>query len=75
MKPSYAGSMFVETSGGVVEVGMIETKKGILPGGVRDAVTFKTPAVLPTPEQVREAMSLAMWCQKNECVFEGIVSK
>lgn len=74
-KNSYVGSMFVETSGGVVEVGMVETDRGVLPGGVRDAVTRGKPSVLPTPEQVREAMQLALWSQENSCVFEGVVSK
>ena len=75
MKPTYAGSMFIETSGGVVEIGMIETKNGVVPGGARDAVTFRPPSVLPTMQQVQEAMRLALWCQGNECVFEGITSK
>jgi hypothetical protein len=74
-KPTYVGSMFVETSDGVVEIGMMETPKGVMPGMVRDARTLRKPKTLPSIEQVREAMAIAMWCQENECVFEGITSK
>jgi hypothetical protein len=74
-KPVYVGSMFIETDGGVVEIGMVEwPKRGVLPGGVRDAVTHRRPSVLPSSDQVREALDLAKWCMENECVFEGRVS-
>lgn len=67
--------MFIETDGGVVEIGMVEwPKRGVLPGGVRDAVTHRRPSVLPSADQVREALDLAKWCMDNECVFEGRVS-
>ena len=47
-KPKYVGSMFVETAGGVVEIGMMGFPDGdVVPGGVRDAVTFRRPKVLP----------------------------
>ena len=74
-KPKYVGSMFVETKGGVVEIGMMGFPDGdVVPGGVRDAVTFRRPKVLPSKKQVQTALRLARWCSRNEIVFEGVVS-
>jgi hypothetical protein len=74
-KPTYVGSMFIETSGGVVEIGMMEIDSGrVVPGGVRDAITHRPPAVLPTMKQVRDALELAKWCHDNPGVFEGITA-
>ena len=67
--------MFIETTGGVVEIGMMRFNGRVMPGGVRDANTHKVPDVLPTKEEMREALELAKWCIDNECVFEGITSK
>ena len=74
-RPTYVGSMFIETSGGVVEIGMMETEEGVIPGGVRDANTHRVPAVQPTVVQVREALELAKWCIDNPQVFEGLTVK
>ena len=72
--PTYVGSMFIETDGGVVEIGMMEFNGRVMPGGVRDANTHAQPTVLPTEVQMREALELALWCKENEQVFEGITS-
>ena len=64
------GSMFIETAAGVVEVAMVEQPDGsIQPGGVRDANKMGRPEVLPTMQQMREALRLAKWCYLNKEVF------
>jgi hypothetical protein len=70
--PTYVGSMFIETDGGVVEIGMMEFNGKVMPGGIRDANTHRVPDVPPTETQMREALELAMWCKEHEQVFEGI---
>lgn len=71
----YVGSMFIETAQGVVEVGMLETPEGVMPGGCRDALTHEKPKCFPTVDQMREALQLAKWCYLNSVVFtEGKVS-
>lgn len=70
----YVGSMFIETENGVVEIGMIETPDGVIPGGCRDAITHDKPRRFPTMEQFKEAIQLAKWAYLNQAVFEGKVS-
>ena len=71
-KPKYVGSMFIETAKGVVEIGMMEKDGRICAGGVRDANTHRAPAMLPTVEQVRDALELAKWSIDHPQVFDGI---
>ncbi|RKZ95272.1 MAG: hypothetical protein DRQ40_04055 [Gammaproteobacteria bacterium] len=65
----------VLVEGGVAEIGMMETGKGIVPGGVRDASTHRVPDVLPSAVQVRDALELAKWSIDHQQVFEGVVAK
>lgn len=73
--PTYVGSIFIETRGGVVEIGMTEFNGRIMPGGVRDANTHRAPDVLPTAAQMREALELALWSKQHPQVFEGITAE
>jgi hypothetical protein len=69
------GSMFIETAAGVVEIAMVEDESGyVQPGAVRDANRMGEPEILPTVEQVQEALELANWCYLNQEVFEGKTS-
>jgi len=65
----------VVIEGGVAEIGMMETSEGIMPGGVRDPNTHEVPDVLPSPEQVRDALELAKWSMDHQQVFDGVVAK
>ena len=66
----------VVIEGGVAEIGMMETENGgVMPGGIRDSNTHEVPDVLPSPEQVRDAVELAKWSVDHQQVFEGVVAK
>jgi hypothetical protein len=68
--------MLLEGQDRVWEVAMVENENGCLvPAGVRD-VNYPDAELTERPplEQLREAMHLAVWAERNQCVFEGITS-
>jgi len=78
-EPVYIGSMFIENNSPdgheVIEVAMMDIGGSrMVPGGIRNAQTFRKPTGPPSATQMRHAIWMSHWCMENSDVFDGKVS-